>query len=372
MTTAEMSDSIPPARTDDSLPGREGGDSMTTAEAEAIVAGARSAAELFAGGSPVRVYRRLARLLHPDASPGSAAAFARLATLWEIHNRGRRVGPYRVGPPLHKGGTAVLYPARLDGGSNAGPVAASGGTSTGSVGASAGGPVGLGAVLKVARVPGNSHLLVREATVLRELAADADPRFLPYIPRLIDKFRYKTGDTVRQANVISRAPDGFVSLDRIGTGLDPRDVAWIWRRMLVAVGLAHRAGIAHGAVLPRHVLVHPLDHGLILVDWCQAQDLTPTDGPFARTTRSPRGGTAAGMTPAGSGSGGTAPAGARGDVQAVTRCVAGLLGDHPQAMRAFVRGCLLRPPADAWALLAELDELLETLYGPRTYRPLHL
>lgn len=295
---------------------------MTTAEAEAIVTGARSAAELFAGGSPVGVYRRLARVLHPDVSPGSAAAFARLAALWEIHNRGQRVGRYRVGPPLHKGGTAVLYPATPDTDPGAGP----------------------GGVLKVVRVVADGYLLVREAAVLRELAVNADPRFLPYIPRLIDKFRYKTGNTVRQANVISRAPDGFVGLDRIGTGLDPRDVAWIWRRMLVAVGLAHRAGIAHGAVLPRHVLVHPVDHGLILVDWCQAQDLTP----------------------AGS------IAGARGDVQAVTRCVAGLLGEHPRAMRAFVRGCLLRPPADAWALLAELDELLETLYGPRTYRPLHL
>ncbi|MFI7455313.1 molecular chaperone DnaJ [Nonomuraea sp. NPDC049714] len=321
---------------------------MTTAEAEAIVTGARSAAELFAGGSPVGVYRRLARLLHPDVSPGSVAAFGRLATLWEIHNRGQRVGRYRVGPPLHKGRTAVLYPATPDAdpgtGPGTGPDARSGAGPGGAGGSGGSGPAGVEAVLKVVRVAADGHLLVREAAVLRELAVNADPRFLPYIPRLIDKFRYKTGDTVRQANVISRAPDGFVGLDRIGTGLDPRDVAWIWRRMLVAVGLAHRAGIAHGAVLPRHVLVHPMDHGLILVDWCQAQDLTPN------------------------GSG----AGARGDVQAVTRCVAGLLGEHPGAMRAFVRGCLLRPPADAWALLAELDELLETLYGPRTYRPLHL
>jgi hypothetical protein len=327
---------------------------MTTAEAEAIVAGARSAAELFAGGSPVRVYRRLARLLHPDVSPGSAAAFARLATLWEIHNQGQRVGRYRVGPPLHKGGTAVLYPATTGVGSADGPGGLAGSGPDAGVGGA--GSVG-GVVLKVARVPVHGHLLVREATALRELAGNADPRFLPYIPRLIEKFRYKTGNTVRQANVISRAPDGFVGLDRIGTGLDPRDVAWIWRRMLVAVGLAHRAGIAHGAVLPRHVLVHPLDHGLILVDWCQAQDLAPTGGTLG--------------APGGTGAG-TAPAGARGDVQAVTRCVAGLLGEHPKAMRVFVRGCLLRPPADAWALLAELDELLETLYGPRTYRPLHL
>ncbi|WP_336214674.1 molecular chaperone DnaJ [Nonomuraea sp. LPB2021202275-12-8] len=297
---------------------------MNPAEAEAIVTGARSAAELFAGDSPVRVYRRLARLLHPDLSPGSGAAFARLAALWEDFNRGQLVGPYRIGPPLHRGGTAVLYPASRD-------------TAPGTAGPH---PDGRDAVLKVARVPAHSHLLVREATALRRMAVHGDPRFLPYIPRLIDKFRHKTGGTVRQANVISRAPDGFVALDRIGTGLDPRDVAWIWRRMLVAAGLAHHAGIAHGAVLPRHVLVHPLDHGLILVDWCHAHDAAPT--------------------------------GARADVQAVTRCVAGLLGEHPKPMRAFVRGCLLRPPADAWALLAELDELLEKLYGPRAYRPLHL
>jgi hypothetical protein len=45
-------------------------------------------------------------------------------------------------------------------------------------------------------------------------------------------------------------------------------------------------------------------------------------------------------------------------------------------MAAFARGCLLaspgRRPQDAWRLLAELDELLELLerlYGPRTFRP---
>ncbi|MEU8141243.1 molecular chaperone DnaJ [Nonomuraea sp. NPDC048901] len=280
---------------------------MNAEEAAAIVTGARSAADLFTGDSPARVYRRYARLLHPDLSPGTAAAFARLAELWSDFNRGRQVGPYRIGPPLHRGGTAVLYPADGD------------------------------ALLKLPRDPADNHLLVREAAALTRLASDADPRFLPYVPRLVAKFRHKAGRAVRQANVLSRAPGGFVPLTRIGTGLDPRDVAWIWRRLLVATGLAHRAGVTHGAVLPRHVLVHPLDHGLVLVDWCRSQLSDASD-----------------------------------DVLGVTRCVAGLLGEHPRTMRAFVRGCLLRPPADAWALLGELDELLEDLYGPRTYRPLHL
>ncbi|MFD1547224.1 molecular chaperone DnaJ [Nonomuraea guangzhouensis] len=284
---------------------------MNAEEAASIVTGARSAADLFAGDSPARVYRRLARLLHPDVSPGTAAAFARLAELWSDYNHGQRVGPHRIGPLLHRGGTAVLYPADGD------------------------------ALLKLPRDPADNHLLVREAAALTQIASDADPRFLPYIPRLVSKFRHKAGRTVRQANVLSRAPSGFVTLTRLGSGLDPRDVAWIWRRLLVATGLAHRAGVTHGAVLPRHVLVHPIDHGLVLVDWCASQ-LT------------------------------SASKDASDDVLGVTRCVAGLLGDHPRAMRAFVHGCLRRPPSDAWALLAELDELLEDLYGPRTYRPLHL
>uniref|UniRef100_UPI001C5FD2BA molecular chaperone DnaJ n=1 Tax=Nonomuraea rhizosphaerae TaxID=2665663 RepID=UPI001C5FD2BA len=214
---------------------------MSTAEAVSIVAGARSAADLFTGPSPARTYRRLARLLHPDVSPGTEEAFTRLARLWEIHNHGQQVGPYRVGPLLHRGGTANLYPADDD------------------------------ALLKLPRDPAHNRLLVREADALTRIAAEADPRFLPYIPRLVSKFRHKAGRVVRQANVISRAPAGFVTLEAVGTDRDPRDVAWIWRRLLVATGLAHRAGVTHNAVLPRHVLVHPVDHGLVLVDWCRSR-----------------------------------------------------------------------------------------------------
>ncbi len=50
------------------------------------------------------------------------------------------------------------------------------------------------------------------------------------------------------------ALDGFRSLTEVGTaypdGVDPRDAAWMWRRLLVGLGFAHRAGVLHGAVLP--------------------------------------------------------------------------------------------------------------------------
>jgi len=62
------------------------------------------------------------------------------------------------------------------------------------------------------------------------------------------------------------------------------------------------------------------------------------------------------------------------DIWLATRCMTELIGSRmPAAMASFARGCLLanprRRPSDAWGLLAELDELLGRLYGPRTFRP---
>ncbi|WP_433478204.1 hypothetical protein ACQPZP_14905 [Spirillospora sp. CA-142024] len=148
----------------------------------------------------------------------------------------------------------------------------------------------------------------------------------------------------------------------------------MWRRLLVALGFAHRAGVLHGAVLPDHVLIHPEKHGLVLVDWCYS-----VPGCYAHADPS-------GRVPAMVGRyadryppevPGRRPASPATDIFMATRCMTDLMGDKaPKAMRSFARGCTLpaqnRRPADAWRLLAEFDELLERLYGPRRFRPFHL
>ena len=45
-------------------------------------------------------------------------------------------------------------------------------------------------------------------------------------------------------------------------------MAWIWRRLLLALAHTHDRDVIHGAVLPTHILIHPGAHGLLLVDWC--------------------------------------------------------------------------------------------------------
>jgi serine/threonine protein kinase len=329
---------------------------MTFDEALAALDAARTPADLFGTDEPGRRYRRLARRLHPDTAPAGAtatatAAFARLAALWAEHEgRGATVlttgrHRYTVGAQLARGDLATLYRVRYAGGE---------------------------AVLKLTRRPADNDLTEHEVTALRTLAARGDDRYRPYVPTLVESFAQEDAATgARRTATVLGALDGFVTLAAVAgacpDGVDPRDVAWMWRRLLVALGYAHRAGVVHGAVLPDHVMIHPEAHGLVLVDWCYST----TPGGYVpalveryRAWYPPE-------VP------GRAPAGPATDIYLATECVRRLMGPriHPRMLR-FAQGCTLAAPRmrpqDAWRLLAELDDLLADLYGPRTFRPFAL
>jgi len=309
---------------------------MTGDEAIALIEAATDPRGLFAR-DPGHEYRSLARLTHPDVSRGgarAAAAFAKLSALWQRY-RAERL-PARL---AFSGDIANLY--EHDHG-----------------------------LLKIARHPADNDLLDREAAALARLRSADDKRLLAYAPALIGCQRHQDPDTgaERRANLISRL-DGFVTLADVlaaySRGLDPRDAAWMWRRLLVAVGFAHRTGVIHAAVVPEHVLIHPAEHGLVLVDWCYA--ITQPGGvavalPAAYADWYPaevRSRQAPGLDL---------------DIWLATRCMTHLMGGlAPPRLTRFARGCTLpgpgRRPSDAWQLLRELDAVLERLYGPRTFRP---
>ncbi|MDX3078481.1 molecular chaperone DnaJ [Streptomyces sp. MI02-7b] len=295
-----------------------------------------------------RHYRRLARLLHPDTAPAgraeeAEAAFVRLADQWRRHTGDGAVlttarGTYPLGRVLATGDLAVLRGAGPD------------------------------TVLKIPRRPADNDLMEREAHALTRLHTVADARHRAYAPRLVESFRHRGPDgTERRVNALQRLR-GFHTLAEVRAlhpgGLDPRDAAWMWRRLLVALGWAHRAGIVHGAVLPEHVLIHPAKHGLVLVDWCWSTERGTTVPALVERHRALYPPEVTGRRPATEAT----------DIHLASRCVEQLIGDRaPKPLRAFLRGCTLpaeaRRPHDAWRLLAELDEALERLYGPRAFRP---
>ena len=309
---------------------------MTSEEALTLIESASDPLTLF-GSDPARQFRKLARLTHPDTHPGdrrAAEAFARLAALWQ-----RRTHTTTNGKLVARGDLANLYEHEQG-------------------------------LLKLVRDHADSDLIDREANALRTLKTRADKRYLPYVPVLIESQLRKdpaTG-TTRRANVIGRL-DGFVTLAEVKAaypdGLDPRDAAWMWRRLLVAIGLASQAGLIHAAVLPEHVMIHPADHGLVLVDWCYALE-APQGRPVAVPARYKSWYPAEILD--------RQPAGPDLDIYLATKTMTDLIGNaiSPQ-LAAFAQGCLLKNPArrpqDAWHLLGELDEVFGRLYGPRKFRP---
>jgi hypothetical protein len=50
-------------------------------------------------------------------------------------------------------------------------------------------------------------------------------------------------------------------------GLDPKDAAWIWRRLIAQALAGQVLGVVHGAIVPDHVLVHPGTHEPLHLGW---------------------------------------------------------------------------------------------------------
>jgi serine/threonine protein kinase len=127
-------------------------------------------------------------------------------------------------------------------------------------------------VVKIARDKADNDFVWNEAGILGYIYPPSQPdeKLYKLFPRLLDAFETKEG---RRANVFARI-DGYVSFEEIirayPGGIEFRHMVWMYKRLLVALGLAHTKGIVHGAVLPSHVLVHPTEHGAKLLDWSYA------------------------------------------------------------------------------------------------------
>lgn len=233
-------------------------------------------------------------------------------------------------------------------------------------------------VLKVTRPIGGNPLLATEARHLKSLVTRCgDRRYREYLPILVETVMAPGTDGNRQTNVFLYR-EGFFTFEEVRrkhpAGLDPRHLAWIFKRMLAIAGFAQMCGLVHGAILPPHVMLHARNHGVQLLDWIHAVRIGDrlTFLPTAYRDWYPSEALQReGIGPA-------------SDILLAAKCLIYLAGGDPVAqrwpdtvpteMQRFLDTCLFASqrmrPQNAWKLHEEFDELLVRLFGPPKYHQL--
>lgn len=328
---------------------------------------------------------RLARAAHPDAYTGRAdqlaaqAAFNRLTDWFEIALTKIEAGRYgRSAGRLDDWRVVLQTPKRayvLEASYEQGPVY----TCYPAIFQEGGRSVMV--TLKITRDPHDNDLAENEARVIQVLRiGKATGKFGSYLPGLLDSFLYTEDGLIRQVNVFKR-PAGWYSLAAVRraypSGIDPKDMAWMWQRILVALGFAHLNGVIHRAVLPVNLYILPEQHGLLLTEWSFALNGPETPGASIAMLNPAY----TGWYPQEVHRQENALTGT--DIDMAARCMIDLLGGDPliktmpdtvpQAIRSFFKGCTLAGirsrPQDAWALKEEFDALIQRLWGERKFHP---
>lgn len=296
-------------------------------------------------------------MLHPDQNPGDTRAndaFAHLSELWAQYN-GKVTTPkttatifstrrhdFVLGDLIDRGDIANIY--RVEGSVDV-------------------------AALKMPRNPKYNDFIVNEITSLKYLKENVHQNQLMYFPETVDSFAHRdsvTGKTRR--SIVTNYLDGFVNLRDVMNaypqGISGRHVAWIARRLWVALELAHsEADLIHGAVFPEHVMIHPTMHGVVLVDWGYSREKGAK-----LTSAVPR------YLDAGwYGGRYDQPLDHRLDVRQAAHTLESLLGEQgARPFRAFFNGCRVASAPTAGELFDEFEELLTRVYGKRSYVPFEM
>lgn len=325
-------------------------------------------------------YRKLAAQVHPDKVSGklqaeAVAAFTRLTILFQEAEKRHGLGLYgtssstptekpRVSPTIIKFGgkqytaTSVLGSGDICDVFDAGTV-----------------------VLKVTRNPKDNDLLVNEASALKILASTnptKDRAYVAQLPSLVNSFQIDSKGAKRQVNVLTKL-DQYYSLQQIidlhPEGIDYRDAVWMIRRALMILGYVHNRKIVHGAVTPEHFLVHPQDHGGMLIDWCYSSRGKPVVAIAPKFLDYYPSEVLGKLIPE--------PA---TDLYMLAKCAVKLLGGDPKrnhipekvprAFAGLLRACLFLGPAyrnrDAFELHDQFGEVMKGLVGKPVFRPFHI
>jgi len=132
-------------------------------------------------------------------------------------------------------------------------------------------------VVKILRCPSDADLMRREHAFLQRLhdsPVTGSDHFVERIPEPIALSPVKVHGREHLV-AVHRWHSGFLhTLEDVRReypqGIAPEVAVWIFKRILETLQWAHRSGVVHSSVLPPHVLIHPRDHGAMLLGWSTA------------------------------------------------------------------------------------------------------
>lgn len=237
--------------------------------------------------------------------------------------------------------------------------------------------IGQRVVAKASREPADNDLLEREFRALLEIRLphpdpSAEREFFAkqraYLPEPLAHLTVADPTRRLQALNVLAVPEGRcftiqqLREEKFPQGVEPRQVWWIFRRLLMTLWLVHLKGFAHGAVTPDHVLVYPEAHGLVLIGWSAASRLgverIPLYDPQWESLLAPE------LLR-------RAPVSTASDLFSAAKTAIYLLGEHANTLdaplRRFFEQCTLPDPNRRLSDAERAHESLGTLLGKRVY-----
>jgi serine/threonine protein kinase len=342
---------------------------MTLNEAHSLLAKATQPEDVFPeGGNGARKkrYFELAKLVHPDlhkskASKVKADEAFKLLNEWNLRAQSKpmnRWGDRTWMVPVTLAAKKEVYTLNAH--------LAAGDLSNVYSGTNSKGEA---CAIKVCRNPGNNDLLDNERAILDYLWNDAptkDLKAMAHIVKPVDSFELASAKA-RKRVVVTQLAKGYYNLASVKQayhkGLDCRDAAWMFNRVLGALLICQQAGVVHGAVVPEHILIHPDKHNAKLIGWAYAvRGHAPLSAILsARKDFYPPEVFKKGRT------------GTHTDIYLLAKTMLWLIDPLtlPRNIAGLYKSCLLSAahrPQNAWDLFKEFGNEMEAAFGPKKFR----
>jgi len=256
-------------------------------------------------------------------------------------------------------------------------------------------------VFKVARNGSDNDLVENESKILTDLYPDTakDEKNYRFLPKLSESFIMRSPGSQRRVNIFPWLSE-YRSLAEVlqvyPDGIDYRDMVWMFKRILHGIGFVHQNHVIHGALIPSHIMIHPVDHGAKIIDWSYAvkisepasdkknrnlYDYLNDDSFLAPQHIKAISATYRDFYPQ-EVLDRKVPTTAT-DIFMAAKCAVYLVGGNlktnqmpdstPKPIQAFISACLLlepsKRPQDAWEAHEKLDAILTKTVGKRKYRP---